>query len=526
MTLAPIVLFTYNRPHHTLKTLESLKNNDLADQSELFIYCDGPREGLSSEQLEQIRLVRKIVKEQQWCGKVTVFESEKNMTHPVNLVSRVTEVVEKYGRIIVLEDDLVLGKGFLKYMNDALEVYNDEERVMYISGYLPPVMKKNLPETFFVQNFSNWGWATWKRAWDKFIPDAKDIMAVIKTDEQIKRFNMDGSINHYILLEKCAEGPWKYWDVRWFGSVVVNNGLILHPRKSLVRNIGHDKSGMHCDDDFILKHQSIINYVNVEKLPLKENMAVRKAIRNLFLLLYDYSFFSVNNAKGILRKIVPASLYNYLKNKKNVYFLNNKYKSDFAMKVAYDTAPFNCDTYLEREFIQLKEKYNIRNVIETGTYKGVTTKWLANNFANVFSIEIMRKYFEEASLNLKGLSNVTLINSDSRSALASVLDKVQGTTLVFFDSHWYENPLLPELEIITESKMKPIICIHDIKNPEDPTMVYGTYPDKGIVYEFDWLRPSLDALYGKNMYEFYFNKLAEGARRGALFCVPRQLNAA
>jgi GT2 family glycosyltransferase len=521
MTLAPIVLFVYNRPHHTLKTLESLKNNDLSEQSVLHIYCDGPKKNCTPEDLEQIRLVRKIAREQQWCGTVTVFESDTNDTHPVNLVKRVTEVVSKSGRIIVLEDDLVLGKGFLKYMNDALELYENEEKVMYISGYLPPVLKKNLPETFFVQNFSNWGWGTWKRAWDKFIHDANDIVALINSPEQIRRFNMDGSINHYILLTKCAEGPWKYWDVRWFGTVVANNGLILHPKKSLVRNIGHDKSGMHCDDDFLLKHQPIINYVSVNKVPLKENMSARRSIKNLFLYLYDYSFFSVNNAKGMFRKIIPASVFNYLKKKKNLYLLKRSTKNDFAMTMAFDTAPFNCDSYMEKEFLRLRNQYQIKNVIETGTYKGVTTNWFARNFENVYSIEIMRQYYEEASLNLKSHNNVTLLNSDSRRALPSVLDKVKGNTLIFIDSHWYENPLLPELEIIAESGLKPYICIHDMRNPEDPTMGFDTYPDQGIVYEFSWLKPHLDVIYGENQYEYYFNKLAEGARRGALFCIPK-----
>ncbi len=521
MNLSPIALFVYNRPHHTLKTLQSLKNNDLSDQSDLYVYCDGPKKNSSAEELEQIRLVRKIVKEQQWCKNVIIFESEINNTHPVNLVKRVTELVDKFDQIIVLEDDLVLGKGFLKYMNEALELYRMENKVMYISGYLPPILKKNLPETFFVQNFSNWGWGTWKRAWDMFIPDANKLLEGINTKEQIHRFNMDGSINHYILLERCAQGPWKYWDVRWFGTVVLNEGLILHPRKSLVRNIGHDKSGMHCDEDVILKNQPIITYVTVNPVPLKENLSARRSIRNLFLYLYDYSFFSVNNAKGMFRKILPAFVFNYLKKKKNYYFLKKGNKNDFEMTYAFDTAPFNCDTYVEAEFLKLKVKYNIVNVIETGTYKGVTTRWFAKNFENVFSIEIMRKYYEEASLNLKGHDNVTLLNSDSRNVLPSVLNKLKGSTLIFLDSHWYDNPLLPELQIIAESKMRPVICIHDMKNPDDPTMGYDTYPDQGIVYEYSWLKPHLDIVYGENKYEHYFNKLAEGARRGVLFCVPK-----
>lgn len=521
MKLAPIVLFCYNRPHHTLKTLESLRNNDLAEESELFIYCDGAKQNSSPEQLEQIRLVRKIVKEQQWCGKVNVYESETNNTHPVNLVKRVTEKVNEYGRIIVLEDDLVLGRGFLKYMNEALEMYENEDSVMYISGYLPPVMKKNLPETFFVQNFSNWGWATWKRAWAHFIPDARDIMAVINTPEQIKRFNMDGGINHYKLLQKCVEGPWKYWDVRWFGSVVVRDGLILHPKKSLVRNIGHDRSGMHCDDELVLKHQTIINYVTVNKIPLKENLAARRAIKNLFLFLYDYSFFSINNAKDMIKKVVPAFIYNYLKNKKNLFFLRRRNKNDFAITIEYDGFPFNRDVHMEKEFLRLKKAYNIVNVIETGTYKGITTKWLAEHFENVYSIEIMRQYYEEASLGLKGFDNVKLMNSDSRKALPSILDRIKGNTLIFIDSHWYDNPLVAELEIIAESKIRPVICIHDMKNPEDPTMGYDSYPDQGIVYDYETFKPQLDIVYGEGKYDHYYNKVAEGARRGVLFCVPK-----
>jgi hypothetical protein len=245
MPKAPIVLFVYNRPRHTEQCLESLSRCEGADESELFIYCDGSKHPKDASAIET---VRRLVKSQNWCGKVYIIEREENMGLANSIIAGVTEVMNRFGRVIVLEDDLVLSPQFLNYMNDALEIYKDEEKVMHISGYMFPV-KEELPETFFYRATSCWGWATWKRAWDKLEHDVNILLAELRKDiNKRKKFNIEGLTKFYELIEAKAKGKIDSWAALWYPTVFLNGGLCLHPGRSLVNNIGHDSSGVHCSN--------------------------------------------------------------------------------------------------------------------------------------------------------------------------------------------------------------------------------------------------------------------------------------
>lgn len=239
---APIALFVYNRPQHTKITLESLCRCWKADESDLYIYCDGPK---NQRDEKAVKEVREIVKSHEWCGSVHIKESAKNLGLAHSLISGITELVNKYGRIIVLEDDLVLSPYFLNFMNDALDFYQDESKVMHISGYMFPVQGQ-LPETFFYRATSCWGWATWDRAWQCFVPDIHTLLAGFQDKHQLWEFDIKGSMNYCKMLQDQANGTIDSWAIRWYASVFLNNGLCLHPGKSLVNNIGHDGTGVHC----------------------------------------------------------------------------------------------------------------------------------------------------------------------------------------------------------------------------------------------------------------------------------------
>ena len=244
MDKAPIAFFVYNRPEHTRRALESLAQCEGAVKSELFIFCDGPKQ---PEDEEAVRRVRTLVKSRQWCGKVNIIERDENRGLADSIIAGVTEIVNRYGRIIVLEDDLVLSSQFLNYMNDALEIYKDVSRVMHISAYMFPVTGEP-PDTFFYRVSSCWGWATWKRAWDKFEADADKLLNMINARGLKKTFDIEGSIAYYEMLKAQSEGKLDSWAVRWYASVFLLDGLCLHSGKSLVLNIGHDGSGIHCDN--------------------------------------------------------------------------------------------------------------------------------------------------------------------------------------------------------------------------------------------------------------------------------------
>lgn len=280
MNLAPITLFVYNRPEHTLRTLEALAKNDLAEQSVLYIYSDGPKKDASVQDLSAINATREVLRQKKWCKEVEIYESDINYGLADSIVKGVSEVVQKHGKIIVLEDDIVTSPGFLKYMNDALTLYENEERVMHISGYFPPVMNPHeLPNTFFYNQTSCWGWATWNRAWQHFNLSAKDLLAKIKNNSLEYSFNLDNTYPFIDHLEKNANGTMKTWAIKWYASVFIKKGLCLHPNLSLVRNEGFDGSGIHCGVNEQMHKQVIAESVEVEAISLTESIHARDKIK-------------------------------------------------------------------------------------------------------------------------------------------------------------------------------------------------------------------------------------------------------
>lgn len=246
--LAPIVLFVYNRPFQTRQALEALSRNELANESVLFVYSDGPKEGASEEEIRKISEVRGVVQEKKWCKEVHLLSSDINKGLANSVIDGVAKIVNEYGSVIVLEDDLITSKGFVNYMNRALEKYMMDEQIMQVSGYCFPT--KNIHKnnsSFFIPMTTSWGWATWKRAWDKFDPEAKGY-DLLKADKGMeKKFNLDGAYPYSSMLYSQLETRTvDSWAIRWWWSVFKENGLSLFPDKSLVKNIGFgDKSATH-----------------------------------------------------------------------------------------------------------------------------------------------------------------------------------------------------------------------------------------------------------------------------------------
>jgi hypothetical protein len=191
------------------------------------------------------------------------------------------------------------------------------------------------------------------------------------------------------------------------------------------------------------------------------------------------------------------------------------------MPMINESSAFNEDTFMCDEFLRLKEKYGIEIAVETGTYHGITTLWLSKNFSTVYTTEINKAYRDQAVKNLSGVTNVNFYLNDSITALPEILKKCNNKTIIFLDAHWYKNPVLKELEIIAQSGLKPIIAIHDFKNPNHPDYGFDIYPDQNIVYEWKWVEAYIKAIYGEGKFEHYYNDKATGAKRGCLFLIPK-----
>ena len=237
---APIVLFVYNRPEHARRTVEALKNNMLAKESDLIVYSDAPR---VQTHAGRVREVRDYVRQIEGFKSVSVIERETNFGLARSVIDGVTEIVEKYGRIIVLEDDMVTSRYFLTYMNDALEYYENEDSVISIHGYCYPI--SGLPETFFLKVADCWGWGTWKRGWDLFEADGRKLLAQLEQKELLNRFDLFGAYGYSKMLKDQIEGKNSSWAVRWYASALLADKLTLYPGQSLVSNIGSDGSGTH-----------------------------------------------------------------------------------------------------------------------------------------------------------------------------------------------------------------------------------------------------------------------------------------
>ena len=255
--LAPIVLFIYNRPEHTKQTLEFLSANTLSKDSDLFIYADGAKDGATAGMIAKIKQTRDIAYLKKWCKTVTVIEAEKNKGLAASIILGVTEVIKKYGKCIVLEDDIVTGKYFLEYMNTALETYSDEKQIFHITGWRNPVKNRHRGASYLYPIMDCWSWATWSDRWEHFKKDCTFYKSIF-TDDMKYRFNRDGTdLGQWEQIELNATGKINTWAIFWGATVFTHNGLCLAPTQSLVRNIGMDGSGEHCGKDSLLKDENI-----------------------------------------------------------------------------------------------------------------------------------------------------------------------------------------------------------------------------------------------------------------------------
>jgi hypothetical protein len=297
--LAPIALFVYKRPEHTLQTLNSLATNSEFANSPLYIYCDGAK---NSTDFEAVGLTQNIVNSWEHPNKkIVVQENNRGLANSV--IAGVSELTTEYGQVIVVEDDLIVNKYFLSYLNSALKKYKNSQQVMQISAYMFPVPEfSDKNETIFLPFVSSWGWATWDRAWKDFDAKATDWQLLLKSKEVRTRFNLGGCYDYSGMLLRQICGEIDSWAIRWNWSVFQHNGIVVYPPTSFVKNIGFDGSGTHCrPNDF---HNMYIS-ASYDKLNFSENIRIsnREFISVKKVLKVMSGSFFIRLLKNILSNI-------------------------------------------------------------------------------------------------------------------------------------------------------------------------------------------------------------------------------
>ena len=421
--LAPIIVFVYNRPLHTLRTLEALSRNELADQSQLFIYCDGPKDEASINDLKKIEEVRLIANEKKWCYKVDVIERHDNLGLSKSVIKGVSEVLREYEKVIVLEDDIVTGKYFLRFLNQGLVLYENDKKVYGVSGYKFPNNKKIKKETFFLPIMSSWGYGTWVDRWSKINFNGQELLNIVEKKSIKYKLNFS-NLDYYIMLKNQVAGLNDSWAVRFYVSMFLDNGVFLYPRVSLIKNIGFDGTGVHClaesekfyDENY--KNDTLIN-------PTHHNVTLKKSVLRSYRKRKKMNFYKILKKK-IIKKIPPEF----------IIFFNRKFKKTSKNKILNslprytetvdvllgteiqlpDNASYN---FMKKEiFNEEIYKFNSKSskpyIIDGGANIGLATIYFKQIYPNaeILAFEPDKKIFQFLENNIKAfmLNNVTLVN--------------------------------------------------------------------------------------------------------------------
>jgi hypothetical protein len=221
-----------------------LSANPEAEQTIVYVFSDGPR---SEADREAVHATREVL-QQSGLRHMRVIIRERNMGLAANVIDGVTYVCQKHGRVIVLEDDLVLSPTYLEFMNAALDRYANDENVFHVSGYMFPVRIRARHHAVLLPLATcSGGWATWERAWCDFDPTCRGYSALRADRALRKRFDLDGRYIFFHILEQQQAGRVDSWAIRWYLSIFMKNGLGVFPAKSLAQNTGFGADATHCN---------------------------------------------------------------------------------------------------------------------------------------------------------------------------------------------------------------------------------------------------------------------------------------
>tara|TARA_B100002019_G_scaffold137251_1_gene118254 strand:+ start:21282 stop:22184 length:903 start_codon:yes stop_codon:yes gene_type:complete len=290
ITLAPIILFVYNRLDHTKKTVQALLDNQLADKSTIFIFSDGAKD---DKERYKVNEVREYIKTINGFKNINIIYRDRNWGLANSIIDGVTKVISEFDKAIVLEDDLVSSPFFLKYMNESLDHFKEIKDVYHISGWNYPFSNDQLGDVFLWRLMNCWGWATWSDRWSLYKKNTKETISEF-TSSDIKRFNIDGVEDFWGQILANRDGKINTWAIFWYATIYKNRGLCVNPSKSFITNIGHDDSGVNCT--------STNEYIS--ELNMNKNIDFDIDIIESAMAIKEVKNFYQKNKKNIFQRIV------------------------------------------------------------------------------------------------------------------------------------------------------------------------------------------------------------------------------
>lgn len=300
ISLSPISLFVYKRLDTLKETVAALQRNTLAIESELFIFSDAPK---TVDDEAEILKVRGFIKNISGFKKIHLFEADKNKGLANSIIHGVTQILREFGKIIVLEDDLLISSNFLSYMNQCLEHYQNDKKIFSISGYTYNIKATNAKDVYFTGRSSSWGWGTWQDRWEKVDWEVEDYYNFKTNAAEKKAFNKMGS-DLSSMLRRQMDGEMNSWAIRWCYHQFKHNLYTVYPTVSKVRNIGFGNNATHTFDYFN-RYETKLDQSGKENFSFDEpniNKEMIKAFLVQFSLFTRAKYKVLNTVASILLK--------------------------------------------------------------------------------------------------------------------------------------------------------------------------------------------------------------------------------
>jgi hypothetical protein len=305
-TLAPIVLFCYNRLDTLQQTVESLQQNYWAEESELFIFSDGAKKVEDEPVIAQVRDYLKTIT---GFKKIVITEAVKNKGLANSIIGGVHEIINRYDKVIVLEDDLVSSRNFLLYMNKALDYYKNNPKIFSVTGFSIPIRGLDENSVYFTQRANSCGWGTWKDRWNEIDWEVKDYAALMNDRVARRAFNKMGS-DMTSLLTKQKMGKINSWAIRWCYHQFKHDLYSVHPVVSKIKNIGYAKGATHTKEKFN-RFETKLDLSNSTEIDFDSPVRLEKKVIRQFVRPYSmpyrvlYKMLNIFFGSSILEDVVP-----------------------------------------------------------------------------------------------------------------------------------------------------------------------------------------------------------------------------
>jgi len=304
ITLAPVVIFAFNRPDHLKRCIDSLLRNKGSEFTEFWVFVDGPRSTDDEIKIHEVFLILNNFKDSKnWHLRF----SEKNLGLAKSIITGLNTVFEKSVRVIIIEDDLVASPYFLEYCNFGLDKYEMDQRVASLHGFSYGF---NKPEKnpYFLRGADCWGWATWKDRWQLFEADSNKLISQIRRNRLKRKFDLDGVYPYFNMLIRQSRGEVNSWAIRWHASMFLANKLTLYPNQTLINNNGIDGSGTHAGQSKSFNSKLADMPIDFSSIEVRENKRARSKLKSFLRKHYSirYKYSPLRIGSGLKRRLFKA----------------------------------------------------------------------------------------------------------------------------------------------------------------------------------------------------------------------------